>query len=394
MNSRDKRKVMRRVLLLFMALVLVLAPIAAPRSYADELDDAKDQLDQTNKDIDQTKNQIKEGKAQSQSLLAQIQQLESEINTTSGEIEILSQQLADTQGKVDQTQAELTKLENDINRQNESLSKRLRMMYESGDIGMISVLLGSSSMTELMNNYELMQRIYKADADLIVELEKKHEDALVRKTELMDLKTSLETQKRDLDEKKLAMSRNARSVASLRAQIDKNTAVLEQMVDDLKKEADNLKAEILKLQSSGKYAGGKMCWPAAGSARVTSPFGYRVHPIFGSYKFHTGIDIGADHNTNILAANSGKVITTVINRGTSGYGTYVIIDHGGGITTLYAHCESILVTKGQQVSRGQVIAKVGTTGASTGYHLHFEVRIDGQYQNPLDYVTPGNFYYD
>ena len=137
-----------------------------------------------------------------------------------------------------------------------------------------------------------------------------------------------------------------------------------------------------------------MCWPSAASSYITSPFGYRIHPIYGSYKFHTGIDIGAYGGSNILAANSGRVMTVVYNYGTTGYGCYVMVDHGGGIVTLYAHCSAILVQVGQYVERGQVIARVGTTGASTGNHLHFEVRVDGQYQEPLQYVTQGQYYYD
>ena len=399
MRTTDKRKVVRSALVLFLALALALLPAVspiAPYAYASELDEKKDELDETNKDIKQTQNQIKESKAQSQELLNQIQQLETQITQTSGEISVLTQQLNDTKGKVNAALKELAQIEDDIEKKNTALSKRLRMMYMSGESSMLSVLFGATSMADMMNSYEMMQRIFKADTELIKELEQKHEEATVRKNELVDLKNTLEAQKKDLDAKKSAMSKDAKSVANLRSKLQKDTAALEKLIDDLKKEADRLKGEILKLQSSGKYAGGKMCWPAAGSARVTSAFGYRIHPLYGGYKFHTGIDIGAGKGTNILAANSGTVIITVVSTAPTGYGTYVVIDHGGGITTLYAHClaNSIQVKKGQKVARGQVIAKVGTTGASTGYHLHFEVRIKGQYKNPLEYVTPGQFYYD
>ena len=127
-----------------------------------------------------------------------------------------------------------------------------------------------------------------------------------------------------------------------------------------------------------------MIWPSAASRRITSPFGNRLHPILKIYKFHSGIDIGASYGTNILAANSGTVIKAGYN---SSYGYMVMIDHGGGIVTLYAHSSKLLVSTGDVVARGQVIALIGSTGRSTGPHLHFEVRVNGAYQNPLNYVS-------
>jgi murein DD-endopeptidase MepM/ murein hydrolase activator NlpD len=128
-----------------------------------------------------------------------------------------------------------------------------------------------------------------------------------------------------------------------------------------------------------------MCWPSESSTRISSPFGNRLHPILRIYKLHTGIDIAARSGTNILAANAGTVISAGWN---NGYGYMVMVDHGGGIVTLYAHSSKLLVRKGNVVARGQAIAKVGSTGMSTGPHLHFEVRVNGIYKNPLDYVSP------
>ncbi len=127
-----------------------------------------------------------------------------------------------------------------------------------------------------------------------------------------------------------------------------------------------------------------MQWPSKASTRITSPFGMRNHPILKVPKMHTGIDIGASSGTDILAANAGTVITAGWN---NSYGYMVMIDHGGGIVTLYAHASKLLVSTGNVVARGQTIAKVGSTGMSTGPHLHFEVRLNGVYKNPLDYVS-------
>ena len=399
MYKKGKKKLAFRLLVLLLALVLAVPALRLPllpgtTVYADELDDTKDKLDDTQDDIKDAEKRIKEGKAQAAALSSEIKVLEDKVTQTNGEISVLTDQLNTTKQKIATATAELNELEGKLNDQNTSLKSRLRAMYKTGEVGMFSVLFGSSSMSEMVTNYEMMQRIYKSDAQLIEDIGNRYEEVLVRKTELVELKKLLEEQQKDLNKKKTALNNDTRSVLALKKRVENNNAALEAQIDDLKKQADELKAQIKKLMSSGKYAGGKMCWPSAASVRITSPFGNRIHPKLGVYKFHTGIDIGAGHNTKILAANSGKVIAAVISRLNTGYGTYVVIDHGGQISTLYAHCETLLVKVGDKVKRGQPIALVGTTGMSTGYHLHFEVRISGQYQDPLKYVVPGKYYYD
>ena len=397
MHTKGKRKWAVRLLLILLAVSMVAVPVLrdpVPVYADDDLDKKKDELDQTKEDIKDAQKQVKDGKAQAAALSTQIKELEDKVSQTNSEISILSDQLSATKKKIKTATSELNDLEGLLDAQNTSLKNRLRAMYKTGEVGMLSVLLGSSSMSEMVTNYEMMQRIFKSDAELIEEIDSKYSEVLTRKTELVELRKLLEAQQKELNKKKTTLNNDSKSVLALKKKVESNTAALEAQIDDLKKQADELRDEIKKLMSSGKYAGGKMCWPSAASVRVTSPFGNRIHPILGVYKFHTGIDIGAGHNTKILAANSGKVIVAVVNRGNTGYGTYVIIDHGGQISTLYAHCEKLLVKVGDKVLRGQPIALVGTTGSSTGYHLHFEVRINGQYQNPLEYVTPGKYYYD
>jgi murein DD-endopeptidase MepM/ murein hydrolase activator NlpD len=136
------------------------------------------------------------------------------------------------------------------------------------------------------------------------------------------------------------------------------------------------------LQQRAKYIGGNMKWPTPGYTNVVSPYGRRLHPILKKYKMHTGIDIDAPSGASIIAANSGTII---IAGWRSGYGNTVVIDHGGGITTLYAHCSKILVKVGDHVAAGKVIAKVGSTGLSTGAHLHFEIRVNGDTVDPLKF---------
>ena len=138
---------------------------------------------------------------------------------------------------------------------------------------------------------------------------------------------------------------------------------------------------IKNLLTKQKYVGGTMTWPCPSSYTITSAFGNRKHPILRKYKMHTGIDIGASKGASIVAANSGTVIMAYYDK--KGYGNVVVIDHGGGISTLYAHCSKILVKVGAKVKAGQNIAKVGSTGLSTGNHLHFEVRVNGEPKDPM-----------
>lgn len=143
------------------------------------------------------------------------------------------------------------------------------------------------------------------------------------------------------------------------------------------------KDTIRDLQSEGEYAGGHLILPTPGYTRVSSPFGYRIHPLLHVRKMHTGIDIPVPTGTKILAANSGKIILSGFN---SSYGNVVVIDHGGGITTLYAHNSKLLVKVGDEVKQGDVISLAGSTGSSTGPHLHFEVRVNGEYKDPMNWL--------
>ena len=172
-------------------------------------------------------------------------------------------------------------------------------------------------------------------------------------------------------------------MADEKVKLDAKKKELEKQEDELQAEADRLTAEIVKLMDkSSPYVGGTFTWPCPSSHYITSSFGNRLHPILKTWKYHTGVDIGASSGKDILAAASGKVIMATTY---GGYGNCVMIDHGGGIVTLYGHASRLCVSNGAVVKRGDVIAKVGSTGRSTGPHLHFEVRKDGAYVDPMSY---------
>ena len=388
MSRKGRAKTAVKVAILVMAVVCVCAPLLTPLGFGSSAYEKQQEYDELRSNIIKSERELSEGKKQAQELQADIKNYETQIYDTQVEINLLTEDLNATKERVTKTLAELDGIQSQITEQNDALWNRLRVMYMQGDAGMISILLGSTSMSDLLTNVEMMKRIAESDSDLIESLEKQHAAVSEKKDELVALKTELETKQAELDEKKSSLDKDLASVASLKKRIENNNAALEAQIDAMNEEADALKSEILKLQSGGDYTGGVMGWPSRSSNRITDVFGMRLHPILHYYKMHTGIDIGARGGTDILSAADGKVIRTAYS---GGYGNYVMVDHGGGIVTLYAHSSKILVKVGDKVKRGDVLALVGSTGMSTGPHIHFEVRKNGAYQDPLNWVTPGKF---
>jgi len=385
-NFKNKTK---KVFVLIMTLVMILTFAVPTSTFADNVDDKKDELSDINADIAALEKELAAGKSSVTTLTKQIKTIENKIYNEQLRINSLNASINNTKEQITAALAELASLEEEINTQNKNLNSRLRTMYKNGNIGVLSVLLGSKSMSDFLTNIEMAKRIYKSDSGLLEDMQTAFEVVTAKKEELAALKEKLTTQQEEATASKNALADSEENLAKQKKSVESNNKALEEQIDSLNAEADKLVAEILMLQGDGTYAGGQMCWPSRASTRITSAYGYRMHPILKKNKLHTGIDIGASSGTDILAANGGKVIKTAYNA--SGYGYYVMIDHGGGIVTLYAHSSKILVSTGDVVTRGQVIAKVGSTGMSTGPHLHFEVRVNGQYVNPLNYVTAGKY---
>jgi len=379
----------KKILVLALTLVMVFTLAVPSPAYADTVDDKKDELSDINADIAALEKELAAGKTSVTKLTSQIKTIENKIYKAQQRINSLTLNINKTKDQITAALAELTELEAEIGAQNDNLNARLRSMYKNGNIGILSVLLGSKSMSDFLTNLEMAKRIYASDSNLLEDMQTAYEVVVERKEELAALKEKLVSQQTEETTAKAALAASEESLAKQKKSIESNNKALEEQIDSLNAEADKLVAEILALQGDGAYAGGTMCWPSRASTRVTSPFGYRIHPILKKNKLHTGIDIGAKSGTDILAANGGKVIKAAYMA--NGYGYYIMIDHGGGIVTLYAHSSKLLVSVGEIVTRGQVIAKVGSTGMSTGAHLHFEVRINGQYVDPLGYVTAGKY---
>ena len=249
-------------------------------------------------------------------------------------------------------------------------------------------LLSSDNFDQMFKKAHMMQMISKFDQDLIRSIEEKHQEIeelkKQKQQEEENAHKQLEENLREIE--KLEVSRAATESRIEKSQ--KDIAYWEKAERELEKEAQELTEIIKRASSTGtKYTGGVMTWPTPGYYGISSPFGYRIHPILKYRSFHGGVDINAPMNANIVAAAAGTVIWSGWRSG--GSGNTIIIDHGGGVTTLYLHIKEggLLVKEGQKVKAGQTIAKVGSTGLSTGPHLHFEVRINGERQDPLKYIS-------
>jgi len=375
----------------------------------EELNEEENQQDEENNqqedNEEKTLDDLQLEKADLQNIIeesnAQIQFIESDLSNTVVEIAEINQKICDKQLEVETLQAQeneifkyIERAENELERsdkryekQKELLEKRLVAMYEMGENSYLEVLLSSKSITDLFSNYYLISEISSADEELLKTV---NDEKIYNKR----LKEALETKKAILSASRETREKNAISLTNMSViknnkiqQLTEQELALQQIIEEYQNQITEIEKEIRILaiaNVSERYVGGTMAWPTPGYTRITSTFGMRTHPITGIFKLHTGVDIGAPYGSNFVAANDGLVTYAGYNRA---YGNMVIIDHGGGITTLYAHGSEILVNVGDTIYQGNPVLKVGSTGYSTGPHAHFEVRINGDYVQPLDYIT-------
>ena len=359
MRTTRIRKSIVLILAFVMVLTVAVMPGGSESAYADSYDD---QINQKEGELDD----IQQQQAQAESDLTLIKK---EINAAQLKLDNINSSISATAKEIEDTQIAIEQKEADIASQQENLDARLVVMYKNGSVGFLDVLMGSNSISEFVSNVEMIQKVYQNDMDVLGRLQKEQEELNALKVTLNEKINTLNAQKEDA---KVAQ-----------AELNEKKKELERKVGDLEAQATALIDEIKKLQDAQKvYEGGTFTWPCPGYHYITYPFGNRFHPVDGRWSFHTGIDISAPEDADIVAAASGTVI---LSQWYQGYGNCVIIDHGSGIVTLYGHAKTLCVSKGQEVSRGQLIAKVGTTGRSTGFHLHFEVRLNGGWVDPLQY---------
>ncbi len=345
-------------------------------------DELKNQLDDANGELEEVQSNLSEN-------LQQIEKLDEKINSVETQLEEQESKITNIKNTINEVETELNIVTEKYNKQRELFKKRMVAIYEAGETQYLDILLKSRSLSDFISSYYIITELAEIDTNLLNELEgKRNKIELGRK--------KLENEKKELAiiaENQTRLARTLQNTKMLREnfmqKLSEEERILQEKIDEINKQYEEVNRQILLLaqnQLSSEYIGGILAWPVPGYTRITSKYSMRVHPITGQYKLHTGIDIGAPEGANFIAANDGIVIKAGEN---VAYGNMVIVDHGGGITTLYAHGSQILVEVGQVVRRGEAVLKVGSTGYSTGPHAHFEVRINGVTTDPFPYITNG-----
>lgn len=347
-------------------------------------------------DLESQLQDLQEKAAQQQAVTdeaqARVDNLSEKLRVLQEEVDIATAEYKDVKGRLDKVQSDiidntelLEKTEKELNAKNKILAKRVKDIYINGQISYVDVLFGAKDFSDFLTRMDILKRIIKHDYDLIMKVKADRDIVVNTRAKLEQDKADVELLVADaaIKQQNMLDKKQAQQVLLNKAEYDRE--VSQQAYEEIMAASQEITRMIQRSQMvGGSYvAGGSgaMIWPLNGP--ITSEFGWRTHPIFGTQRYHSGLDIGGDYGLPIVAAASG----TVIHSGwISGYGYTVIIDHGGGITTLYGHNESLLVGEGESVSQGQTIAMCGSTGNSTGPHCHFEVRENGEPVSPYSYL--------
>ena len=409
MKTYMQRKI-KRIMGVTLCLALVLS-CAAPgpsvqavtsesiREKEREIEKAKEEvsgLKSSLTDVEKLKKELEQSKSD---LTAFVQQLDGQLADIQDKIEKYNTMISEKEQEIEETTQELEAAVAQQEEQYAAMKKRIQFMYERSDSFYMETLFGADSISGIVNRADYIEALSRYDREKL--------DEYVETRKYVELcKEELEAEKQVLDEAKEAVRQEEASVSSLIgekeaqivsvsgdiankeaaikeyeemiAQENAEIAALEKAVAEerARLEAENAQARI--------YNGGMFAWPCPGYKRISDEYGNRMHPILGVEKFHNGLDMAASSGTPILAAYDGDVVAADYS---GSMGNYIMIDHGSGLYTIYMHCSALYVSKGQSVYKGQNIAAVGSTGRSTGPHLHFSVRLNGNYVSPWNYLN-------
>lgn len=386
-----KRKLLMSVAALLLAIVFIITFIASvfpvnAQTLSQQLTEAKNQKKAAEQQLAQIQSQKKSAETDKQAIDAEIAELNNKIAVVSAEID-------STKLKLSEKERELSAAEEACTRQFDSFKTRARVMYENGSTTYIEILFSSGSFSEFLSNLEIMRQLLAYDTKVLSERKAAREVIASQKAEIEAIKSEQEAGMQALAEMQGTLKVKQASQDAIINNLKSREETIRREVEEQTAEENRIQALINSVVSSSSqksgtqsavYSGsGDMLWPCPSTKRLTSVFATREHPIDGVTKMHNGIDIAGGYGADIIASASGTVL---FSGNSSSYGKYIVLSHGNGITTLYAHCNQLLVSAGATVTKGQVIAKVGSTGKSTGPHLHFEVSVNGTRQNPLNYV--------
>ena len=370
-----------------------------------EAQQEKAALEKALEDAKQTINELKESKGDVQEkvndLNTQLMNISSQITALENQLAQKNQELTEKKDQTEDTKSQLEDAKKQEELQYADMKVRIQFMYENAQESYFEALFSSESFSDFLNSAEYIIQIQEYDRKKLNEYQDTVDYIENVEKQLEEDYATLEEIKKEVEQEKASVEQEKASVAALMKQRETELAGIEGNIDSAQSDADfyaaeikaqeEIIAEIKRIEAekaaAGKqdnpYTGGVFTWPCPSSTRVTSDYGTRVSPMGGASSNHKGIDIGASGGAAIVAAADGTVTTASYS---SAAGNYVMIDHGGGLYTVYMHASALLVSPGQTVSAGQTIAQVGSTGISTGNHLHFGVSLNGSYVSPWSYL--------
>lgn len=333
-------------------------------------------------------------------LAGHVVELDGEMSEVTMKLMEVERLLEEKETEHEQTVEKLAEAKENIEKQYEDMKIRIQFMYEHGSMSFIEILLSCTSFSEMLNKAEYIEQVSAYDRQMLDTYEETKVKVETLEKELASQKEVLESVRQDVkkqqDQMQGLIDEKQEEIKAYQTDIaNKEKAIKE--YEDMIAEQDDLigaleaavAAAKKKRQEMGvsgndaSYSGGEFCWPAPSYTRISDDYGWRTHPILGVQQFHNGIDMAAPTGSPILAATDGEVIAATYS---NTMGNYIMIDHGGGMFTIYMHASALYVSKGAIVSKGEEIAAVGSTGRSTGPHLHFSVRLNGEYVSPWNYL--------
>lgn len=346
-------------------------------------------------DVEALKKELEKSKS---SLTAYVTELDNQLANIQNKIDEYKTLITEKEVEIEETTVELEAAVTKQEEQYEAMKARIKFMYECGDTLYMELLLSADNFVDLMNKADYIEALSAYDRNQL--------DEYISTTELIALcKEELEVEKEAYEEAKLAVegeeaavntliSEKQTQITSVTADISTKAAAIKEYEALIAQENEEIKAlekavaeEKARLAAANAkarvYDGGMFSWPCPSYTRISDEYGYRIHPTLGTQQFHNGLDMAAPYGSVIYAAYDGDVVAAAYS---ASMGNYIMIDHGDGLYTIYMHASALYVSKGQSVYKGQSIAAVGSTGRSTGNHLHFSVRLNGNYVSPWDYL--------
>lgn len=420
---RNRLKIITAIML---TLIFCMQPVCNVQATEESnLSEAQQEKKTLENDLQKAKELIDSLKGSKEDIQSEVEKLDKQLNEISGKVKELESQLSKKRQEIANTESALNKAKEQEKKQYRNMKKRIQFMYENGQTSYVEMLLSADSFTDFLNAVEYITQISQYDRKMLKEYQNMQVTIADTQKTLETDYASLQSLQAKVQEEKQAVAAlesakkgelndvaddltDAQTVAkAYEAEIQAQNEVIAQIQAAQKRAAEQQAAQqqaqaAEENQGATDAAGenqntaqnttpsgngqstGSMMWPCPSSKRVTSDYGPRTSPTNGASSNHKGIDIGATYGADIVAADGGTVLVATYS---SSGGNYVIIDHGGGLCTVYMHASSLTVSAGQTVSKGQVIAKVGSTGISTGNHLHFGVTLNGVYVSPWGYVS-------